>query len=202
MSIKETSFKFWRFLKEDSWQSWIVSLVLIIIFIKLIFFPALTLLTGSSLPLVVVESCSLYHESSFDDWWAKNSAYYESKGINKSQFMSFQNRNGLNKGDIILVTKPRQYNLGDIIIFQPNPESTAPYPIIHRIITLDPRGTKGDHNSEQLKSGNNVNRIDETNIPDDRIIGKASVRLIPYLGWLKLIFFEPLKSKDQRGFCK
>jgi signal peptidase I len=198
MSIKQ----FWHFLKEDTWQSWLVSLVLIIIFIKLIFFPALTFFTGSSLPLVVVESCSLYHESDFDDWWGKNSAYYESKEINKSQFMNFQNKNGLNKGDIIFVTKPSQYNLGDIIIFQPNPESTAPYPIIHRIITLDPRGTKGDHNSDQLKSGNNANRIDETNIPDDRIIGKASVRLIPYLGWIKLIFFEPLKPADQRGLCK
>ena len=69
--------KFWAFLKKDTWQSWLVSLILIIIIIKFIFFPGLSFLTSSPLPLVVVESCSMYHESSFDSWWNSNAAYYE-----------------------------------------------------------------------------------------------------------------------------
>jgi len=74
MQTKEILTKFWKFLNEDSWQSWIVSLILIVLFIKLILFPGLSYLTGSSLPLVVVESCSMYHESNFDSWWDKNAA--------------------------------------------------------------------------------------------------------------------------------
>ncbi len=202
MEIKENLKRFWKFLKEDTWQSWIVSLVLLVIFIKLIFFPTLTYLTGSPLPLVVIESCSLYHESDFEEWWSKNAIYYESKEISKEEFESFPYKNGLNKGDILLVLGKKQYNKGEIIIFNPNPDSTAPYPIIHRLISDDPYATKGDHNVDQLKRANNLHKIDETNIPDERIMGQASIRLVPYLGWAKLIFFEPLKSKEQRGFCK
>src|SRR3989344_6114801 len=104
MNLRYKLKRFWNFLKKDTWQSWLVSIVLIILFIKLIFFPVLSLITGTSLPLVVIESCSMYHESSFEEWWMKNRAWYESKKIGKADFESFQFKNGLNKGDIIFVT--------------------------------------------------------------------------------------------------
>ncbi|MDO8508723.1 MAG: hypothetical protein Q7S27_03505 [Nanoarchaeota archaeon] len=180
--------KFWEFLKKDTWQSWIVSIILIIIFIKLIFFPLLSFLTQSPLPLVVVESCSMYHESSFNEWWERNSEWYESKDITKENFASFSFKNGLNKGDIILVTGKNKYSEGDIIIF------TAPtqHPIIHRIISTDPISTKGDHNSDQLSI--------EKSIQQANILGKSTLK-IPLLGWIKLIFFEPFRSKNERGLC-
>ncbi|MBX4196267.1 S26 family signal peptidase [Candidatus Pacearchaeota archaeon] len=181
--------KFWNFLKQDTWSSWIVSFALIIVFIKFIFFPVLSFATGTSLPLVVVESCSMYHESGFEDWWSRNAAWYESKGIDKTAFESFTLKNGLNKGDIVFVWGRTSYKQGDIIIFNAGTQ----YPLIHRIVSESPLGTKGDHNGGQIQGL-------EENIPSENIIGKA-VGKIPLLGWIKLIFFEPFKSPDQQGFC-
>ena len=53
--------KFWNFLQEDSWPSFFATLVIAFVVIKFVFFPGLSFLTGSSLPLVIVESCSMYH---------------------------------------------------------------------------------------------------------------------------------------------
>ena len=192
--------RIWKFLKEDTWQSWLVSLVLIVVIIKFIFFPFLSFVTGSPLPLVVIESCSLYHETSFDSWWEKNGEWYGSKEISKSEFEDFQYKNGLNKGDIILVWGYSDYNLGDIIIFEPGEEALARYPIIHRLISLDPLGTKGDHNPGQLTSGSPL-LIDETNIPEENVLGKAVFR-IPLAGWIKLVFFEFGRPSSERGFCR
>src|SRR3989338_3941247 len=200
MSLKDSLRKFWNFLKEDSWQSWIVSLVLLIILIRFVLFPTLSFITSSPLPLVVVESCSMYHESSFDKWWAQNFAWYENRNISNSQFKSFSFKNGLNKGDIIFVWGRSNYNLGDVIIFAPNSDSSALHPIIHRIISKTPLGTKGDHNLAQLTLNNNDKGIDETSISKENILGKAVFK-IPLLGWIKLAFFEPFRDPDQRGLC-
>jgi len=125
---------FWKFLKRDTWQSWVVSLILAFIIIKFVFFPGLSFVMGTSLPLVVVESCSMYHEADFDSWWESNSAWYERKGINKNDFEEFSFINGLNKGDIILVSGRGEYEIGDIIIF----ESSYRYPLIHRVVEEEP----------------------------------------------------------------
>src|SRR3989344_6864517 len=198
MSFKDSLRKFWNFLKEDSWQSWIVSLVLLIILIKFVLFPTLSFITSSPLPLVVVESCSMYHKSSFDDWWVNNFEWYENHNISNFQLKSFSFKNGLNKGDIIFVWGRSSYNLGNIIIFTPNSDSSAHHPIIHRLISTTPLETKGDHNSAQLTPNNNRQKIDETSIQKENIIGKAVFK-IPILGWIKLIFFEPFRPADQRG---
>jgi hypothetical protein len=198
MTFKEAVKKSWDFLQEDSWQSWIVSLVLIIVIIKFVFFPVLSLLTGTSLPLVVVESCSMYHESGFDSWWSQNAAWYESRNITKADFEEFTLHNGLNKGDILIVTGEKRPKLGDIIIY----DAGSNHPLIHRIISLDPIQTKGDHNIAQLVPGNNPYGIDETKVKESTIIGKASFKVFPLLGWIKLIWFEPLKAPQDRGFCK
>jgi hypothetical protein len=154
--------RFWAFLKEDTWQSTVVTLILLVVLIKFIFFPLLSFVTGSSLPLVVIESCSLYHGGSFDAWWNGNSEWYELRGIQKSEFKEFPYKNGLNKGDIIFVWGRGERELGDIIIFEPNLESKARHPIIHRIVSEDPLGTKGDNNAKQLTISNNGQNIDET----------------------------------------
>jgi hypothetical protein len=205
MQIKRHFRGFVNYLKKDTWDSWLVSILLIVLFIKLIFFPSLSLLTGSSLPLVFVESCSMYHESSFDSWWEQNEAWYKTQDISKSDFDSFPSKNGLNKGDLIMVIEKKEYKQGDIIVFQPNPESRAPLPIIHRIVSLNPIATKGDHNTQQfslaMSESQNPFRIDETNIPKDRVIGKA-VKIAPWIGWIKLIWTEPFRSESQKGLCK
>jgi len=189
MKVKATLKRAWEYLKKDTWDSWLVSLVLVFLIIKFIFFPLLSLVTGSPLPLVVVESCSMYHDASFDDWWFQNGAWYEQSKISESDFLSYPFKEGLNKGDIILVWGRSSYEKGEIIIF--NAQTT--YPLIHRIISSEPIETKGDHNLGQLPI--------EKNIQEDAIMGKAVVR-IPLLGWLKLIFFEPFKPQNQRGLCK
>lgn len=188
MSVKRKLIGFWEFLKKDTWQSWLVSLVLVFLFIKFIFFPILSLVTGTSLPLVVVESCSMYHESDFEGWWGKNGPWYTNQDISQEDFASFGFRNGLNKGDIVFVWGHSEIQKGDVIIFH----STYQYPLIHRVIGFDPLQTKGDHNPGQLPA--------EQNISESAVIGKAVAR-VPGLGWLKLIFFEGFKTQEQRGFC-
>lgn len=182
--------KFWKFLNEDTWQSWLVSLVLIIVIIKFIFFPTLSFITQTPLPLVVVESCSMYHETNFEDWWTKNLGWYESKDIAYQEFKEFPFKSGLNKGDIIFVWGRSEYKLGDIIIFNAGEEYAKP--IIHRLISTNPYSTKGDHNPSQASF--------ETNIRQENILGKSLFK-IPLLGWVKLIFFEPFQPVQNRGFC-
>ncbi|MEK6855473.1 MAG: S26 family signal peptidase [Nanoarchaeota archaeon] len=200
MKFSHSIKRFWYFLNKDTWQSWLVSLVLIVALIKLVFFPLLSLITGSSLPLVVVDSCSMYHESIFEEWWSKNAEWYEAKDIEKKDFSSFPLKNGFNKGDIIFVWKETEPKIGDIIIFKANPEADAKLPIIHRVVSTNPTATKGDHNTRQLTITNNEQGIDETSIKKEDIVGKAVFK-IPMIGWVKLIFFEPFKPQQQRGFC-
>ena len=181
---------FWRFLKKDTWQSWLVSLVLAFIVIKFILFPGMSFVLATPLPLVVVESCSMYHSGDFDDWWNSNDLWYEDKGIEREDFEEFPFKNGLNKGDIILVTGRGGYEVGDIIIFN----SEFRHPLIHRIVEDDDNlGTKGDHNFDQLPQ--------EKNIAEGQVLGKSVAR-VPGLGWAKLIFFEAFKLPSQRGFCR
>lgn len=190
---------FWTFLKKDTWQSWLVSLLLLVIIIRFIFFPTLSLITGSSLPLVVVESCSMYHSSSFDNWWNQNEALYEQYDISKEDFSSFPSKKGLNKGDIIFVWGRSEIKKGDILIF----EARQQHPIIHRTVTLDPISTKGDNNAQQHSFEENIN--------ERAVIGKASFK-VPYLGWIKLSLFEFSKWASSRlnghppdstlGLCK
>jgi signal peptidase I len=187
--IKEASGKIWNYLKKDTWDSWLVSLVLVFIFIKFIFFPLLSLITGTPLPLVVIESCSMYHPDKFDDWWYRNAVWYESKGISKEDFESYRFKNGLNKGDIIITWGHADYREGDVIIFTAGTQ----YPIIHRLISNSKLTTKGDNNPSQLEI--------ERNIESEQVLGKSIFR-IPLVGWLKLIFFEPFKPAEERGLCR
>jgi len=216
--IKNTK-NFWNWIwNSDSILSWVVALIVIYLFVKFIFFPGLSLIVGSSLPLAGVESSSMDHQIvqddfrrltlcgniyaesekehiNFEEYWNSCGNWYEEKEISKDIFSEFSLRNGFRKGDIIIVWGRFVPKLGDVIIFKPNLGSLAPRPIIHRIVGIeqDSEGfvfeTKGDHNQKQLTSGNNIYNTDETNIREDQIIGKAVFK-IPYFGWFKIIVVE------------
>ncbi|MAG02347.1 hypothetical protein CMI42_03345 [Candidatus Pacearchaeota archaeon] len=197
---------------SDSVLSWIAALLLIFIFVKFIFFPSLSLIMGTSLPLAGVESSSMDHQIvddgvlslcgrydgekeyiDFDEYWKTCGGWYEENDINKEEFSNFPLRNGFKKGDIVIVYGRFNPKIGDVIIFKPNQESSAPRPIVHRIVKIgDSIETKGDHNEKQLEVNNNVLGTDETNIGNDQVIGKVVFK-IPYLGWFKIWLVEFLK---------
>ncbi|MDP2925867.1 MAG: S26 family signal peptidase [Nanoarchaeota archaeon] len=211
--------KAWRWIWDsDSILSWIVALVVIFIFVKFIFFPSLSLIMGTSLPLAGVESSSMDHQIvkddygyyalcqehfnkeelghiNFDEYWSYCGPWYENRKITKEDFSEFTMKNGFRKGDIVVVWGRFIPKIGDIIIFKPNEGSIAPRPIIHRIIKIEDGviSTKGDHNSEQLVESNNNFKTDEKNIKKDQIIGKAIMK-IPYLGYVKIWATELLYS--------
>jgi len=169
---------------------------------------------GTSLPLAGVESSSMDHQIvkdeasrlnlcgnyysqnqkqyiDFDKYWNSCGKWYEERNITKKQFSGFSLKNGFAKGDIIIVWGRFTPKIGDIIIFKPSQDSSAPRPIIHRIVKIKNNiiQTKGDHNGEQLVYTNNQYRTDETNITQDQLMGKAIFK-IPYLGYIKIWMVE------------
>ena len=206
--------KFWNWVwNSNSFLSWVVALILIFVFVKLIFFPLLSLLFGTVLPLAGVESSSMVHQIvddgfgynlcgksyeerkyvNFDKYWEICGGWYEEHDIDKQEFYDFPLKNGFAKGDIIIIWGRFTPKVGDIIIFEANEDSSAPRPIIHRIVSINNRiCSKGDHNSEQLRKGNNIFNTDETNITREQIVGKAVLK-IPYLGWPKIWLVELLR---------
>lgn len=165
-----------------------MNFVIAFIIIKFIFFPLLSLATGTALPLVIVESCSMYHSQNFQQ--ILSGPIYSDYNISFSDTQKWNFKNGINKGDIIFVVGPKNLKKGDVIVFA----AGTPNPIIHRIIKIDNKiiTTKGDHNNGLLEV--------EKNIPEENVYGRAVFR-IPYLGWVKLIFFDIFKAPGERGLC-
>ncbi len=195
--------KFWFIVwKDNSFKGWIISILFLFIIIKFVFFPLLNLVTGTSLPLAIVESCSMYHSgnifSNFDNWWNRHDTKYLELGIEEIEFSEFSFKRGFNKGDILFIvgTKPEKLEIGDVIIF----EASQANPIIHRIINIKEEqdnyifSTIGDNNKGQLTF--------ERSISQEKIVGKAVFRMVPYLGWVKLVFFEAGRPSSERGFCQ
>jgi signal peptidase I len=168
-------------------------------------------ITGTTLPLAIVESCSMHHEgnlfSNFNNWFNSHNTKYENINITKEEFERFTLKSGFSKGDIILLIKadPEKIKIGDIIAFTSGTRGT---PVIHRVIYIKEVdgekifSTMGDNNAGQLMPGNNYAGIDEREIKSSQFVGKAVVRIVPKLGWIKLIFFEALRPESERGFCK
>jgi len=196
--MKQNKFKqFWCWLwHSDSILSWLVALAFAFVVVKFIFFPGLSFILGTSLPLVVVESSSMEHpgtfignvigsDSSLELWWEEKGGWYKKNNIEIEDVKSWPLNSGFDKGDIILVYGRYTPEIGDIIIFEANTQ----HPIIHRIIEIDQDTgliqTKGDNNDGQLP-------IEKT-IHQDDLIGKAVFR-IPKLGWVKLIFVEIINT--------
>jgi len=200
--VKKFFEKFWFIVwKDDSPKGWLMSLIFLFVVIKFIFFPLLSFATGTSLPLAIVESCSMYHDGNFfsdyNEWWQIQSSKYSVFEINKTEFSDFIFRKGFNKGDILFIVgaKPEKLKIGDVIIFQAGQRN----PIIHRIVNITQENGKfyfstiGDNNAGQLGV--------EKKISQEQLIGKAGFKLMPYAGWVKLIFFESFKPEGERGFC-
>ncbi len=202
MNLKKGWKTFWDLLwKDDSFKGWLFSVIFMLAFILLIFFPVLKLITGTALPLAIVESCSMYHDgnliSNFNEWWEEHDSKYSSEQIIKSQFQEFIFKNGFNKGDILFIikAKPEKLKVGDLIIFNANYRN----PIIHRVITIE--NQNGEYTFSTIGDNNNGQLSIEKNIKEDQLVGKAVFKLAPYLGWIKLAFFEHSKSESERGLC-
>lgn len=186
---KGKSADFFRWWKGDSFGSLIFTLAVAFIVIQFIFFPLLSLITGTALPLVIVESCSMYHSTNIYD--VLENPIYGDYNLDINDAKSWAFGWGLNKGDIIFVISPDNIVVGDVIIFN----GGAANPIIHRVIKIDAHGkitTKGDHNNGLLPT--------EINIESEQLIGKAVVG-VPFVGWVKLIWFDFFRNSMERGFC-
>lgn len=179
---------------SDSILSWIVALALAFVVVKFVFFPTLSFLLGTQLPLVVVESSSMEHPGSFvgnvigaeenvELWWQEKGRWYEQNGIEKEDINSWSLKTGFDKGDIMIVYGRFQPEIGDVIIFNANTQ----HPIIHRIVSIngDVIQTKGDNNDGQLPV--------EKTIKQEELVGKAVFR-IPKIGWVKLVFVEVINA--------
>lgn len=195
--------KLWYFIwYDDSLLSWIVNVVLAFLIIKFLFYPALSFVAGSPLPLVAVTSSSMEHrvsdgrmcgesvdlegKVSFDEWWGVCGSWYEdNENISKSEFESFVLKNGFNKGDIILLKGTKNLGVGDVVVFG----AAKKYPVIHRIVELDDSNikTKGDNNPDMIVDS----QLDESNVEFDSVLGRAYFR-VPYVGFVKIWFTELL----------
>lgn len=196
--------KFWFIVwKDDSFKGWIISIIFLFIMIKFVFFPLLSLTTGTSLPLAIVESCSMYHEgnlfSNFDNWWQTHESKYETFTINKLDFQDYSLKKGFNKGDILFIigVDTKKIEKGDIIIFDAGRQN----PLIHRVMKININSETGERTFETMGDNNNGQLTIEKSIKEEQIVGKAAFKLAPYIGWIKLIFFESSKSQSERGLC-
>ena len=128
--------KSWNWVwNSDSILSWIVALIVIFIFIKFIFFPGLSLILGTPLPLAGVESSSMDHASLKECIRADSKGFciaYSSeyklcgKNIDKGSFYNLENywKNcgnwyeniGISKQEFEKFPMKNGFSKGDIII--------------------------------------------------------------------------------------
>ena len=80
---------------------------------------------------------------------------------------------------------------GFIGIWQPRLVTEATTSAVSRTTSIF--STIGDNNKGQLSFEKNIN--------SEQIIGKAVFKIFPYVGWVKLIFFETNKPISEKGFC-
>jgi len=204
--------KTWHFIwHEDSWQSWIVNVILAFLIIKYLVYPGLGLALTTSHPVVAVVSESMEHEGlNFDEFYSDQESFYADKGITKEAFADYDFKNGFNKGDIIFLKgkDPNNIEMGEIIVWW----SARADPIIHRVVQINENDkvvfqTKGDNpktNRGQIVlyaipgkgfvtkgTPGSIAVIDETLIPQERVIGVAKFRL-PFFGYVKIWFVQLL----------
>ncbi len=200
MEIKQAMKNFWKWLWEsESIWSYVVFLIVVFILVKFIILPGLGLIMHTSLPLAIVESSSMDHrylpanQGVFEicgeysgnqkfldtnEYWNTCGKWYtQNTNISESDFSSFNFNNGFRKGDLMIIYGKKEINIGDVIVF----DAGTNHPIIHRVISLTPLQTKGDHNPAQLPQ--------EGNISGSKVIGTAVGR-VPYVGWIKLFFVQ------------
>jgi len=172
--------KFWHFIwHEDSFASWVANIILAVIIVKFIFYPALGFLLGTKFPIVAVVSESMEHNENFEAWWEKNKDFYLSINITKEEFLNYPFKNGFNKGDIMILRGAKDIKRGNILVYHSDKHVN---PIIHRIVAINDKiSTKGDNVA--------VIQNFEKEITKENIIGKSLFK-IPFLGYIKIIFTE------------
>lgn len=188
---------FWWFIWEDtSIWSWFANIILAFVIIKFLVYPALGFALGTSHPIVAVVSGSMEHDLNFDQWWVTPAngckdplGSYSVYGITKDEFKAFDFANGFNKGDLMILTRPKNIEIGNVVVFT---TASLSDPVIHRVILLANTTvtTRGDHNCGSAPF--------ETDISQDRLIGKASLR-VPLLGWIKIGFVNLLNVVTGRA---
>ncbi len=176
--------KLWHFLAhEDSWQSFIVDAILVILIGKYLLFPGLGFVLGTQFPVVAVVSGSMDHLGKDPAiWWPDHGAWYEKRNITKEQFETFYKPHGFVKGDVFIVRGINgKAKIGDVLVYNiPGKKD----PIIHRVIKINSDGTfqtKGDANYDQLGF--------ETSVRAEQVAGKATLWL-PKIGWVKVLAVE------------
>ena len=180
--------KIWHFLiHEDSWRSFLVNAILIILIGKFLLYPGIGAVMGNDFPIVAVVSGSMDHQGKdLDAWWTTNGAWYEQNGIAKSDFEQFYLKDGFKKGDVILVKDKGmdEIAIGDTIVYN---SGYRQYPIIHRVVS-----TKGVENQMVLETkgdANNAQLTFEKSITEEQIYGEA-VFYIPKIGWIKVALVD------------
>lgn len=161
------------YIKQESYLPYIFGGVFAALVAK--FF--LGILLSTSLPAVSVLTGSMIHDSTTEviyyQWLEKNMGY------NRSYIDSWPIKDGFLSGDLPIVQGSNDYKVGDVIVYDaPNEQ----YPIIHRIIKLNPDGTfmtKGDHNNILLPF--------EYSVKSGQVHGKV-IFIIPKLGYFKVVF--------------
>jgi signal peptidase I len=192
--------------------SWVVSIILAFIIVKFIIYPLLGLILGTGFPIVAVVSESMEHKAScynsecseykicgkkvenkgyyhLEKYFETCGEWYKDMNIGYKDFKEFSLKKGFNKGDVIILigAKAKNIKMGDVVVFDGN----LNYPIIHRAVKVwDENGTyyfqtKGDNNGDSSSN--------ELKISEDKLIGKAVVRL-PLLGWIKIMFSSILEK--------
>ena len=181
-TLKSYARKTYNFIfHDDSVWSWIVNIVLAFIIVKFIIYPGLSLLLGTSLPLVAVISGSMEHDGlNYNTWWEQNGEWYEEQGLTKEMFQEFTLKNGFNKGDVVILLGVDVPKVGDILVYSSNIHR---YPIIHRVTYIN-----DDENIYQLKGDNNQ-VPDQVDVTQNMVIGKAAM-VIPKIGWIKIWFTQ------------
>src|SRR3990167_929872 len=86
--------------------------------VAFLFYQFLVAASGTPLPIVSVVSESMYHRQGFDKWWDASGKFYSDLGLEKREFLEYQNFNGLSVGDLLVVTRPADLGVGDIVIYQ------------------------------------------------------------------------------------
>jgi len=154
-----------------------VAEIVIAFIVAWLFYQGLTFALGTPLPVVSVVSDSMFHGTSFENWWSVRDSYYLGKDITKKDFHSFPFTNGLSQGDMLVVVRPDSIKLGDVVIYQ---RADARYTIIHRVVAITEEGyvIKGDNNAKE----------DPGIIRNEQILGKA-VLVTPLLGYPRIALF-------------
>ncbi len=138
-------------------------------------YQALSLATGTALPIVSVVSDSMYHTNHFDGWWLENGGLYSQYDIDEEQFRMFPVPNGLSRGDLLFVIQGDEPKIGDIIIYR---KSGSAFTIVHRLVDIADNGDyiiKGDNNKQA-----------DSPVKKEYVVGKV-VFGVPVLGYPRLL---------------